>query len=105
MDDMILAIADAETRATEIKSAAVQKAGAIIEEARTKAADFEREQIEVRAKYRDDTLQAAESKSDEEFKKSIEQYKREAKEYADGIASSTDLIVGKIVGRVSGGNC
>jgi vacuolar-type H+-ATPase subunit H len=105
MDDMILAIADAETQATEIKNSAVQRAGVIIEDARAKAAQQEKEQVDVRAKYRDDAIRNAEMQAEEEFNKSIEKSKREAKSYANGVAASTDLIVGKIVGRVSSGNC
>jgi vacuolar-type H+-ATPase subunit H len=105
MDDMIEAIAAAEVRATQIKNTAVQKAGQIIEEARAKAAAIEREEAEKRAKYRAETIAAAEAKADDEYKTSLEYCRLKAKEYTKKVSSSTDFVVGKIVGRVSGGNC
>jgi vacuolar-type H+-ATPase subunit H len=104
MNEMINAITDAEARATEIKNAAVLRAGDIIEQARAKAAEMEKNSATERAKFKQDSLNSAAERAQREYDSSIEKSKRDAKAYAESVSSSTDIIVGKIVGRISGGN-
>jgi vacuolar-type H+-ATPase subunit H len=105
MDEMINAIAAAEAKAADIKNEAVIKAGKIIEDARAQAAELEKASALARAKMRDDTIKAATLKADKEYAAYISSCERQSKEYAEDVSKNTDVIVGKIVGRVSGGNC
>lgn len=105
MDEMINAITEAEAKATEIKNAALLRAGEIVEKARATAVELEKNSAVERAKYKDDSLKAAALQAQKEYEQSIEKSKVSAAAYAKTVAPSTDLIVGKIVGRISGGNC
>lgn len=105
MDEIIKAITQAEERAAQIKSDAVEQAARIIDEARSKSAEIGREAAQSRSAFRDDSLKAAEAKAEEDYKKAISDSRKAAEEYALRVGKHTDVAVGKIVGRVTSGNC
>jgi vacuolar-type H+-ATPase subunit H len=105
MDDMIKAIAEAENKAAEIKNQAVITAGEIIEKAREQAAELEAAGVLARTKMRDEKLNAANKKAQQDYENSIASCRKQSKDYAEKVAQNSDVLVGKIVGRVSGGNC
>lgn len=105
MDDIIKAINEAEERAAQIKSEAVERAARIIDEARERSAEIGREAAESRAAYREERIRAAELKAEEDYNDSVSASRREAEEYARSVGKNTEVVAGKIAGRVSGGNC
>ncbi len=105
MDDIINAITDAEARAAQIKSDAVEQAARIIDEARSKSAEISSEAAQSRSAFRDDSIKAAELKAEEDYNKSIANSRKEAEDYARKVGKNVDAAVGKIVGRVTSGNC
>lgn len=104
MDDIIKSITEAEEQAVKLKSDAVLRAGQIIEDARTQSAERERVAAEERAAYRDERLAAARLQAEKDYSAALAAHRKEAEEYAARISGNTDIIIGKIVGRVSGGN-
>jgi vacuolar-type H+-ATPase subunit H len=104
MDDMIQAICSAEEQATQIKLKAQDEAQKIVDDARAKALKIENDGAISRAEEGADIISKAEKKAQAEYDSFIENKGREAERYTATILSKTDPIVGKIVGRVSGGN-
>jgi vacuolar-type H+-ATPase subunit H len=104
MDDMIQAIQNAELEAAQIKNNALDRAQQIVDEARAKALKLEADAAKARTDESAEILRKAELSARDEYSSFIEKKRRDAETYADGIRSTTDVVVGKIVGRVSGGN-
>lgn len=104
MDDIIQSITEAEAQAVQLKSDAVLRAGKIIEDARTQSANRERIAAEERAAYRDEQLAAARLQAERDYAASLAVRRKEAEEYVERASKNTDVIVGRIVGRLCGGN-
>lgn len=105
MDEIIKSVTDAEQRAAQMKSDAVVRAGQIIEEARAQAAAIEAKSASERAAFRESSLKAAEEQAEKDYAAAVAKSRAEAQRYADHIIGNTDAVVGKIVGRINGGNC
>lgn len=104
MDDLIQSIREAEEKALKIRAEAYEKAAAISAGAAERAANIERANAEECRINRENVISEAEKEAEEAYNGATAAAGREAKAYADSVLENTDIVVGKIVGRICGGN-
>lgn len=105
MDEIIKSVNEAEAQAAKIKSDAVVRAGKIIEQARAQASEIERAAAAERTAYRENAIKVAEEQAEKDYNAAIKKSGADAEQYAENVLRYVEVTVGKIVGRVSGGNC
>ena len=102
MEDNILGyIAEAESRAAEMKAQAQEHAASIIAEAEKTAADIARSSERDCASFREESLKRAESKAAADYDKKISDSRAEAQSYAQSVLKFASIHVGSIVGRLT----
>lgn len=102
MEENIIAyIAEAESRAAEIKSAAQEQAAKIVAAAEKNAADIARSSEAECATYREKSLEFAKKKSDGDYQKTIDESRAEATAYADSILKVASNHVTDIIERLT----
>ena len=103
-EEILKSITDAESQATEIRAAAVEKAAAIVAAATERAATLETAAADACKTYRETQLQAAHADAEQEYLASIQQTKTAAERYCVQALEGSAASVAKIVRRVSGVN-
>ena len=102
MEDNILGrVAEAESRAAEIKAQALEQAAKIVAEAEKNAADISRSSEKECAAYRERAIDEAQSKAANDYEKSIEESRAEAKNYAASLLKFSSVHVSGIIGRLT----
>lgn len=99
-ENLIGKIAQAEQAAAELKAEAQKKAEKILAEAQKKAAAAVKKSEADCAALLELAQKDAQMKVEADYQKSIEEAKREAKEYADSLLAHTDVFVTEILGRL-----
>lgn len=103
-EEIIKNITDAEAQAAQIKREAQERATAILAEATERAARLERSSAEVCKAYRESQMKAAHADAEREYAETLQAKTREAKAYCENALHGSDASVGKIVGRIVGGD-
>lgn len=102
MEDNILGyIAEAESRAAEMKAQATEQAAKIIAEAEKCAADIARSSEQECASFRERSLKNAENKAAADYEKAIGESRAAAKSYAESLLKIASIHVSGIVGRLT----
>jgi vacuolar-type H+-ATPase subunit H len=104
-EEIIKAIAEAENQATAMKSVATENAAQTVRQAEKRAAEIEKTSSEVCKAYRETMQKNAEETATKSYNQALDQARLEAKEYCRKILSGADATVGKIVGRMTSGDC
>lgn len=105
MSTIIDSIQQAELKAVEIKTAALEKANAIAGNAETRSAEIAKLcEAECKA-YREKTVREAEAEAQKAYDNEITVKRAEASKYASERLKETDVIVNEIVRRISRGSC
>ncbi|MBE7077331.1 MAG: hypothetical protein E7377_01350 [Clostridiales bacterium] len=104
-EEMIQLIAAAEAEAAQIKTAALEKAAAIVFDAETRAARKEQSAAEVCKAYRETQIKNAIEDAEKEYNASLTAGAQSAKTYCEEVLSGADSVIGKIVGRIISGDC
>ncbi len=105
MEDILKSVNEAEEKAAEIKLGAEEKAAQILADAEKKAAELLKTSEEKLKIYREEQLKSAEDTAKRDYEKVVAENAEKAKKYADSLIEKTEIQVGKVVGRVSRGNC
>ena len=103
-EEIIKSITVMEAEAEQIKTDAQNKAAVIIAEAEQKAAQAERLAADERKAYREKQYQNALAEADVEYEKTVAEKLRDAKGYCEEALNASEAYVGKIVGRIIGGD-
>lgn len=102
MEENVLGlIAEAESRASEIKAQALEQAAKIIAAAEKNAADISRSSEAECAEFREKSQTAAQNKAAADYEKTINDSRAEAASYADSILEYASIHVTDIVGRLT----
>lgn len=105
MSTIIECIQEAELKAAEIKTAALEKANVIAGNAETRSAEIARLcEAECKA-YREKAVREAEQEAQKAYNNEITVKRAEASKYAADRLKETDKIVNDIVRRISRGSC
>ena len=104
-EEVIKAIAEAEQEGVAMKAMATENAAQTIRQAEQRAEEIEKTSGEVCKAYRETMQKNAEATATKSYEKTLEQAREEAREYCRKILSGTDATVGKIVGRITSGDC
>ena len=104
-EEVIIAIAEAEQEGVEMKATATANATQTIRQAEQRAAEIEKTSGEVCKAYRETMQKNAEETATKSYLQTLEQARAEASEYCRKILSGTEATVGKIVGRITSGDC
>lgn len=103
-EEMIGSITVAETRATEIKNAAQEKATRILADAELQATRKEKSSAEVCKAYAETQLKAVRLEAEERYEETLKTKKAEAKAYCVQIVKNAEDAVIEIVGRILSGD-
>lgn len=102
MEENVLGcIAEAESRAADMKAQAQEKAAKIIAEAEKNAADIARSSEAECAAFREKSQRSAQDKADADYEKKIKESRAEAESYADSLLKCASIHVSDIVGRLT----
>ena len=104
-EEVIKAIAEAEQEGVAMKAAATANATQTIRQAEQRAAEIEKTSGEVCKAYRETMQKNAEETATKSYLQTLEQARAEAREYCRKILNATEATVGKIVGRITSGDC
>ncbi len=104
-EEVIKLIADAEKEGLAMKNVASENASQTIRQAEKRAAEIEKTSAEVCKAYRETMQKNAEDTATKTYNQTLEQARLDAREYCRKILSGTDATVGKIVGRITSGDC
>ena len=102
MEEVILAVRQAEERAAQIKADAQSRAAAMLEQAEADAREtLKNAEVDCK-RYRETELKKAEENAENAYRVALSDQKREAKAYAEGILKTAKPAVGRIVRRICG---
>lgn len=104
-EEIIKTIADAESKATEIKALATERAIEMVKNAEKRASEIEKTSAEVCKAYRETSQKNAEADAQNKYVATLEKAKTDAVEYCRKILEKTESPVSKIVGRIINGDC
>ncbi|MBQ8322390.1 MAG: hypothetical protein IJX91_00310 [Clostridia bacterium] len=104
-EEMLKSITEAEARASAIKNAAYEKAAALVAEAEKQAARTEQSSAEVCKAYAETQVKNARAEAERRFEISVKTEEKQAREYCAQALENAEDCIGKIVGRIVGGNC
>lgn len=104
-EEIIRSIAEAESKAVEIRNRASEEAAATAARAEIRAAEIEKSSEEVCKAYRETQLKAAEADAEKEYRAALSEKGEEARRYAERLLEGTDIFVSRIVGRITRGDC
>ena len=103
-EDIIKGITQAETQASQIKKEAQEKAAAIVAEATLRAREIENDGVQLCKSYRETQIKEAQERAEKEYQTTIRVKTEEAKLYCADALKKSEASVGKIVGRIVGGD-
>lgn len=103
-EDIIKAITEAEEQAARIKSDALAEAAQILQDAQAEASRLEKFSAEENKQYREMQIKAANAQADKEYEFTLKEKEKEAKAYCENALLQSDASVGKIIGRILGGD-
>ena len=103
-NEIMKAIMEAEAQAAEIKQKALDEAAKLIADAEARADVQEQASVAQCKQYRDAEIKKATEEAAEEYKRTLVEKERAAKEYCSAILSASEISVNKIVGRVISGD-
>lgn len=100
-ENIIERIAQAEAEATERRALAQARAAEIMAEAQAEAGRIAKASEEACRACREERLKKAQEEADASYEAAIAACKQEARAYADGLLSHTEVYVVDIVGRLT----
>ena len=103
-EEIIKSITMAEEQAAQMKSDALDKAAQILSEAQTQATRLEASAAEECKAYRETQTRNALADAEKEYEAAMRAKEQQAKEYCTDALAKSDASVGKMIGRILGGN-
>lgn len=104
-EEIIKSITAAEEQAAQYKRNAVDEAACILTDAQAQATRLENSAAEVCRAYRETQMKNAVNDAEKEYASALRAKENEAKAYCEAALAGSEASVGKIVGRILGGDC
>lgn len=103
MEEIIQSITEAEIRAEEIKSAAMQKAAALAAEAQARAGEIKKASELDCKQFREQQLREAEERGEKQYRAALAESKAKATAYADSLMGKAERQAFAVAGRITDG--
>ena len=104
-EEIIKSITAAEEQAAQYKRNAVDEAARILTDAQAQATRLENSAAEVCRAYRETQMKNAINDAEKEYTSALRVKENEAMAYCEAALAGSEASVGKIVGRILGGDC